>query len=55
MDLKQKELNESSEKKTYTPPNFVSFGDVRSLTQSGSRNGNEVVGGRGDGLKTPKP
>jgi hypothetical protein len=55
MDLKQKELNESSKKRTYTPPKFVSFGDVRSLTQSGSRNGKEIVGGGGDGLKTPKP
>jgi hypothetical protein len=56
MDMKQKlQQDQHTEKKTYTPPRLVNFGDVRHLTQSGSSNGNEVVGTGGDGLKTPKP
>ena len=47
--------DQHTEKKTYTPPRLLNFGDVRRLTQSGSRNGNEVIGSGGDGLKTPKP
>jgi len=56
MNMKQTpQQDQHTEKKTYTPPRLLNFGDVRRLTQSGSSNGNEVIGTGGDGLKTPKP
>ncbi|MDP2163237.1 MAG: hypothetical protein Q8K21_03290 [Hydrogenophaga sp.] len=44
-----------NQKKAYQRPQLKTHGDLRQLTQSGTRQGAEVKDGGGDGLKTPKP
>jgi len=35
--------NINNHKKTYTPPRFINYGEVRSLTQNGTMDGLEVI------------
>jgi hypothetical protein len=42
MDMKQKLQNETAEKRIYTPPRLVAYGDVRSLTQAGTQGVSEA-------------
>ena len=51
--MKQKPQNEPAKRRIYTPPRLRAYGDVRSLTQSGSRNGKESVQQPNKGANKP--